>query len=249
MARILPGGLSLRMCGPFPDAWPAGWHISFPKIWSSGRNCLMPLSQVPEGSVDGSGIWTGSLIERNGRFFFFYTGYATERSTSRPSAAPSAMILSPGPKTPTIRNSSRTSTWYEPADWRDPFVYWDEEKRTYTMLMAARELSGPIDRRGCIAVAYSDDLDAWTIRGAAVVAASGPRHGVSGNTSSWVTTGTLCSPATQEMRRRCTASQDHPRTPGRQDRWIRSMAPSFMPPSRRETANGASRSPGFRSEP
>ena len=40
-----------------------------------------------------------------------------------------------------------TSEW-EPADWRDPYVYYDEEKGRYAMLIAARLKEGLEDRRG-----------------------------------------------------------------------------------------------------
>ena len=53
--------------------------------------------------------------------------------------------------------------WYETVDWRDPFVYRDEDAGCFKMLISARLKDGPQFRRGCIAVATSDDLDNWEV--------------------------------------------------------------------------------------
>ena len=37
---------------------------------------------------------------------------------------------------------------YEEHDWRDPFVFWNEEAGEYWMLLAARQKEGPVRRRG-----------------------------------------------------------------------------------------------------
>lgn len=172
-------------CMPF--YWNGEWHIFFlatPEgVWSVPGRAACRLAHIvsedlvewtelpdafepgPEGSVDGSGIWTGSLIERNGRFYFFYTGYNHEARYQQTICRAMSDDLITWIKDPNNPQFKSDETWYEPADWRDPFVFWDEKKGVYTMLIAARELSGPADRRGCIAVAYSDNLDNWTVKG------------------------------------------------------------------------------------
>ncbi|NND43187.1 MAG: hypothetical protein HKO04_14040, partial [Silicimonas sp.] len=45
----------------------------------------------------------------------------------------------------------------------DPFVYRDEDAGCFKMLISARLKDGPQFRRGCIAVATSDDLDNWEV--------------------------------------------------------------------------------------
>ncbi|MFT4219264.1 MAG: glycoside hydrolase family 32 protein [Microbacterium sp.] len=50
---------------------------------------------------------------------------------------------------------------YESADWRDPFVFWDDDRRVWRMLVAARHSSGPERRRGVIAQCVSTDLERW----------------------------------------------------------------------------------------
>lgn len=50
---------------------------------------------------------------------------------------------------------------YETADWRDPFVFRDEQAGLWRMLIAARHCDGPDRRRGTIAQCVSTDLVHW----------------------------------------------------------------------------------------
>ncbi len=52
---------------------------------------------------------------------------------------------------------------YESADWRDPFVFKDEQGDTWRMLLAARHSEGPERRRGVIAQFVSPDLNSWQL--------------------------------------------------------------------------------------
>ncbi|MEZ2391245.1 GH32 C-terminal domain-containing protein [bacterium RCC_150] len=50
---------------------------------------------------------------------------------------------------------------YESGDWRDPFVFRDEQRGQWRMLLAARHPEGPLRRRGVIAQCVSSDLMTW----------------------------------------------------------------------------------------
>jgi beta-fructofuranosidase len=50
---------------------------------------------------------------------------------------------------------------YESFDWRDPFVFWNQEDRCYSMLLAARLKGSGNHRGGCIALCNSTDLKNW----------------------------------------------------------------------------------------
>lgn len=52
---------------------------------------------------------------------------------------------------------------YELSDWRDPFVFWNEEEGQYWMLLAAMA-KGPTNRKGCTALLSSKDLKTWEYR-------------------------------------------------------------------------------------
>jgi beta-fructofuranosidase len=115
------------------------------------------------GDCDGDGIWTGSVIEHDGVFHFFYTGY------NRQSASPQTICKATSTDMKTWDKSggnpliSPDPQWYETVDWRDPFVYRDEEAGCFKMLISARLKEGPQFRRGCVAVATSDDLENWEV--------------------------------------------------------------------------------------
>lgn len=178
-----PAGGASGDCMPF--YWLGTWHVFFlvapGDVWTVPERVACRLAHIastdlvewtvlpdalvpgPAGSVDGSGIWTGSLIERDGRFHFFYTGYNQGAKYEQTICRAFSDDLISWTKDPANPLFKADDTWYEPADWRDPFVFWDEDKGTYTMLIAARERTGLTDRRGCIAAAYSDDLDHWTV--------------------------------------------------------------------------------------
>lgn len=49
------------------------------------------------------------------------------------------------------------------SDWRDPFVFWNEEEQKWWMLLAAREKS-TTKRNGCVALCVSDDMKHWEYR-------------------------------------------------------------------------------------
>lgn len=115
------------------------------------------------GECDGDGIWTGSVIEHNGVFHFFYTGY------NRQSASPQSICKATSTDMKTWDKSHDNPLilpdprWYETVDWRDPLVYRDEEAGCFKMLISARLKDGPQFRRGCVAVATSDDLENWEV--------------------------------------------------------------------------------------
>lgn len=53
--------------------------------------------------------------------------------------------------------------WYERHDWRDPFLYQDAGG-TWRMLLCARVIDGPRDRRGTFGLATSPDMEGWTVQ-------------------------------------------------------------------------------------
>ncbi|HEX5151065.1 MAG TPA: family 43 glycosylhydrolase [Parafilimonas sp.] len=112
-------------------------------------------------------VFTGSAIKANGQYHIFYTGHNPHlRQKGKPEQGvmhavsndmmkwkknPEQTFFAPGDK-------------YEPNDWRDPFVFWNEELKEYNMLLAARFKTGIPRRRGLTALCASKDLVKWEVR-------------------------------------------------------------------------------------
>lgn len=126
---------------------------------------------IPRGTVDKQDmyVFTGSVLEADGKFHIFYTGHNTtsefqEQGKPRQgimhavskdliqwSKVSGEIMLSPG-------------GIYERDDWRDPFVFWNEKAKEYWMLITARLAKYPSRRSGCIALYTSPDLKNWDLQ-------------------------------------------------------------------------------------
>ncbi|WP_233476155.1 glycoside hydrolase family protein [Paenibacillus sonchi] len=114
--------------------------------------------------------YTGSVIrDKEGMYHLFYTGHN-----------PGAAFCKEGKPLQVVLRATGTDGihWtkdhsfklygdeviYEQYDWRDPFVFFNEEKQEYWMLVTAREMNSSEKRGGCIALLTSDDLLNWKYR-------------------------------------------------------------------------------------
>lgn len=112
-------------------------------------------------------VFTGSVIERDGRFWIFYTGH-NPRFRSIPGRREQVVLRAVSDDLRTWRKDPdfalAAPPGYEPHDWRDPFVFWNEDAGEYHMLLAARRDVGPSRARGVIALVASRDLRNWEVR-------------------------------------------------------------------------------------
>jgi beta-fructofuranosidase len=111
-------------------------------------------------------VATGSVIESGGRYHAFYTGFNTPRKADRPEQGVLHAVsddLVKWRKIP-VDTFYAPEAIYERDDWRDPFVFWNEEAKEYWMLVAARLKIGPKRRRGCTALCTSKDLTKWEVK-------------------------------------------------------------------------------------
>lgn len=137
--------------------------------WQVLPDALVP---GPRGSWDDLAIWTGSVIERDGRWHMLYTG--TNRSErgliQRIGLAVSSDLerWKKHPDNPVIEADGR---WYELLDvdrwrdqsWRDPWLFDDESDGTVRALITARSREGASDGAGVIGQARSNDLRSWEV--------------------------------------------------------------------------------------
>ena len=116
----------------------------------------------PVGDYDGGGVWTGSVVEHDGTYFLFYTGHyvgAENPQTICLATSDDLVTFTKHPANPLVAPPANC----EPVDWRDPYVFWNEDEGCWWMLIAARLADGPKWRRGCIMLATSPDLINWTV--------------------------------------------------------------------------------------
>jgi beta-fructofuranosidase len=129
---------------------------------------------LPRGTKDEQDLYvfTGSVIEANDQFHIFYTGHNPYlRKAGRPEQGilhATSPDLHSWTKDPDFRffapsGQQPGGVAYEPHDWRDPFVFWDEQTGEYRMLLAARLATGQSRNRGCTALAASPDLRTWRV--------------------------------------------------------------------------------------
>jgi len=125
---------------------------------------------LPRGSADEQDLYvfTGSVLAANDQYHIYYTGHNPHlRDQGRPVQG---VMRATSPDLRAWRKDdlpvflAPTEAGYEPDDWRDPFVFWNDEAGEYWMLLAARRAEGRSRYRGCTALAASRDLATWEVR-------------------------------------------------------------------------------------
>lgn len=129
------------------------------------------LSPGPRGSWDDMAIWTGSVIERDGRWHMLYTGTNLSEGglVQRIGLAVSDDLdrWEKHSANPVIEADGR---WYELLDpgrwrdqsWRDPWLFEDGDGDVRA-LITARAREGEPDGAGVIAQARSRDVTTWEV--------------------------------------------------------------------------------------
>lgn len=114
---------------------------------------------------DADGVWTGSVIFGEGRYHAFYTGYnyhIEKQQTICRATSEDGIKWTKDAANPVI---SPLEELYEGMDWRDPYVFYNEEDQCYWILISARRKAGPPTKRGCVVLYRSDDLENWSYYG------------------------------------------------------------------------------------
>lgn len=123
---------------------------------------LEPAIEPTPGTIDESGCWTGSAIVKDGTFHLFYTAYDHDAENNQKislATSEDGEHFTKRPDFPLLRPSAKL----EQIDYRDPYVFWNEDEQTYWMIIAARFADGgPFHRRGVVVYRTSDDLWNWS---------------------------------------------------------------------------------------
>lgn len=112
-------------------------------------------------------VCTGSVAQGEGKYHIWYAGdNPAWKAKGKPQEAAMHAVsddLLHWTKVPED-SFNAPSDLYDRDDWRDPFVFRNEEAGEYWMLVAARTKTGPSRRRGCTALCVSKDLKKWDVR-------------------------------------------------------------------------------------
>ena len=139
------------------------------RAWTVLPDALAP---GEPGSWDDLATWTGSVIERDGRWHMLYTGISTNDSglIQRIGLATSDDLVhwTKHPANPVLEADGR---WYELLDltrwrdqsWRDPWLFVEPDGAGVHVLLTARSPRGPADGAGVIAHARSADFVHWEV--------------------------------------------------------------------------------------
>lgn len=119
---------------------------------------------------DSDGVWTGSaIVDARGNMEIFYTGYNLSEGGRQVILRASAddrhgTSFTKTGKTPIrIVSPDSNRAAFEDIDFRDPYVFFNEEESRYWMLVGTRLSSGPKWTRGCLALLTSPDLQDWSL--------------------------------------------------------------------------------------
>lgn len=114
---------------------------------------------------DADGVWTGSVIYGEGMYHAFYTGYnyhIDKQQTICHATSLDGIKWIKDIANPVIEPFEDL---YESLDWRDPYVFFNEDDNCYWILISARKKVGPPTRSGCVVLYRSKDLVNWKYYG------------------------------------------------------------------------------------
>jgi len=153
-----------RNPGPFGE--PFGWSL----VCTTNFVQYEELGEVlPRGGDDAQDqfIFAGSLFATNGVFYAMYTGF--NRDYSKQGKASQVLMVATSTD---LINWNKTSEklvlpqeGYDPTEWRDPFVFWNENAQEYVIILGARKLDGNKIRTGRTVFFTSSDFKTWNFKG------------------------------------------------------------------------------------
>lgn len=154
-----------RKSGPLGG--PLSWSLATTSDFVHYEDCGVA---VPRGSDDDQdrSVFAGSVFEAEGQFHIFYTGF----NDNYPQLGKPSQVLMHA-VSEDLRNWTKTQEalqlapqeGYDPDDWRDPFVMWNEEEQNYLLLLGARKIGPKTQQTGRTVKFVSNDLKNWEFKG------------------------------------------------------------------------------------
>lgn len=140
------------------------WHLASTKDFV---NVAYEGTAIARGGENkpNKNIYTGSVIkDKNNLYHAFYTAYNEDFKVNGKSVQ--SVMKAVGSDLSHLETADdfifrSDGHLYEEFDWRDPYVFWNEEEECYYMLLASRIKGGGELRGGCISLSKSKDLIHW----------------------------------------------------------------------------------------
>lgn len=120
--------------------------------------------------ADADGAWTGSaIIGPDGNLCIFYTGYnlskgGQQKILKTQSSDRHGSVFREGFEEIEMLCTPEERAMYEDIDFRDPYVFFNEQEGLYWMLLGTRLAKGSQWSRGCLALLRSQDLKSWQLQ-------------------------------------------------------------------------------------
>lgn len=154
-----------RKPGPFGE--PFGWDLATTSDFVRYEDCGVA---VPRGTDEEQDqfIFAGSVFEAEGKFHIFYTGYNRDYPAQGKASQVLMHAVSDDLYHWTKTQEALTfcpQDGYDPDDWRDPFVIWNEEAREYLLILGARKTGPKTEQTGRTVKFTSKDLENWEFKG------------------------------------------------------------------------------------
>lgn len=137
--------------------------------WARDDNPVVSPGEDAARDPDTSGAWTGCAVQGpDGRMNIFYTGYSLPRKGMQvvlrlvANDKQGTKFESATCKQIDIRHDVGASSKFEDVDFRDPYIFYNQDAGQYWMLVATRLREGSYWFRGCVALLTSPDLEVWT---------------------------------------------------------------------------------------
>ena len=146
--------------GKFHLFYLKNWNPYFGSDRKDGWHLLNTKDMVHYGPETAIGILggTGSVIKADGIYHLYYCVFEQNPQRQYVCHATSRDLDS------WTKHEEETfgpdETIYLPTDWRDPYVFWNEEENCWWMLLCAQS-QGKTGRRGCVGLCKSADLHHW----------------------------------------------------------------------------------------
>lgn len=166
------------LCDTIPFFWKGEYHVFYLRLAIGGGGRIpwdhivstdlvhwreLPRALASDGDPngpDGDNMFTGCVLERDGTFHIFYTGsnhrnpqgrelvmHATSPDLIQWTKHPEDMLAPDG-----VHYANR-----QDSDFRDPYVFWNDETSEYWMVLCANSLEGKKEA----GLAVSKDLKNW----------------------------------------------------------------------------------------